>query len=94
MIPFTQYLRPDGRTRQITIDVNDVVGRMAEGLMRRGLCFEAEILTTGEVSLTISDSEQDLAIEVVPNGPEVLRAVDRLIQKVTESEFKGPECWR
>jgi hypothetical protein len=37
------------------------------------------MLTTGEISLTIADDDGDVDIEVVPNGPEVPAAVDRLI---------------
>lgn len=38
---------------------------------------EAEMLRTGEVSLTISDpkEEMDVDIEVMPNGPDVQRGM-------------------
>ena len=34
---------------------------------------------TSEVSLTITDDESDHAVEVVPNGPGMGEAVDRLV---------------
>jgi hypothetical protein len=37
-------------------------------------------LTTGEVSLACETEEEDIAIEICPNGPEVPGAVDRMIR--------------
>lgn len=82
-IPFTQYLRPDGRTRQVIFSVNGPAAGLAKSIMDRGHRFEAEVLTTGEVSLTVTDPENedgaDLCIEISPNGPEVPTAVLKLI---------------
>lgn len=86
-VEFTEYVLPNGRRRQVFIDCPDYVAAAAEELHRRGYRFECETLTTGHVSLTIvgptgpvdEDDEGDVAIEVVPNGPSVLDAVDRLI---------------
>jgi hypothetical protein len=81
-IPFTQYLLPDGRTRPTAFDAPDDVAARARAIIAAGHRFECEVLTTGEVSLTIHDVEngEDLAIEVVPNGPEVPEAVVRLVE--------------
>ena len=59
------------------------VEQQATEVEKAGGVFEAEMLLTGEVSLTCErdrDGEIEvLAIEVVPNGPEVPAAVDRLV---------------
>jgi hypothetical protein len=82
IIPFTQYLLPHGHRRETTIEVSHEIARMAHGIIRRGLAFECEVLTTGEVSLTITDPENgDLAFQVVPNGPGVRDAVERLVSE-------------
>lgn len=80
-IPFTQYLRPDGRKRQVRIERPPDVANAAHRLIEAGYRFECEELSTGHASLTIvdPDDEADIAIEVVPNGPEVPAAVDRLV---------------
>lgn len=81
MIPFTQYLLPNGRRRQISIDRPAPVEAAARKLIEAGVDFEAEILITGVVSLTASYEEEDIAIELAQNGPEMLDAVDRLVEE-------------
>ena len=78
-IEFTQYKLPHGRAVPVRIDRPDPVYEKARRLMEAGYVFECEVLTDGEVSLTITDDEADHAIEVCPNGPEVPAAVDKLI---------------
>ena len=83
-IRFTQYLMPDGRTRDQWVKRPDEIELLAAQLEAQGCRFECEILRTGHVSLTCSREECDgetdvLAIEVCENGPGVLWAVDRLV---------------
>lgn len=79
-IPFTQYMRPDGRAVPVMIARPVDIAEKARSIIARGLCFECEHLTTGDVSLTITDPDEgDVDIEVVPNGPDVPAAVDRLV---------------
>lgn len=81
-IPFTQYLRPDGRARDVSIERPEEIERKALQIIQAGYVFECEELTTGHASLTIADPRKgdDVAIEVVPNGPAVPDAVDRLVE--------------
>lgn len=79
MIEFTQYLLPNGRKVPTQIARAPEIEAKAAELKAIGLFFEAEILTTGHVSLTIENDEEPIAHEVIPNGPEVPVAVDRLI---------------
>lgn len=80
-ITFTQYLMPDGRTKQVMIDRPDDIAKQAQALVTSGLSLEIELLSTDIVSLAVEDHENDetVAIELVENGPGVLDAVDRLI---------------
>ena len=80
-ISFTQYLRPDGRQIQISIERSEAISRKAEALIEGGHSFECEELMTGHVSLTVVYDGDDIDIEVVPNGPKVPPAVDRLIER-------------
>lgn len=82
IIPFTQYLRPNGRRKEVTIEVSPDVASKAHAIIARGLAFECEELSTGQVSLTITDPEEgDLDIRVVPNGPGVREAVEDLVSR-------------
>ncbi|AGC35744.1 hypothetical protein ACP46_gp59 [Rhizobium phage RHEph06] len=76
---FTQYLRPDGRKQIISIDRPAHVVAKADHILSHGFRFECEELTTGEVSLTISDDWGDYAFELCANGPAVPASVDKLI---------------
>lgn len=80
-IPFTQFVPPHGKRRETSIEVSPAIHEKAMRLIADGLSFECEILSTGEVSITITDSEEgDLDIRVVPNGPLVRDAVEDLVR--------------
>ncbi len=84
-IPFTQYILPDGRKVSTTIHCHANVEEKAKQIIDRGFRFECEILTTGEVSLTITNDEDgDVAIKIVPNSPAVRSAVESLIKEFQE----------
>lgn len=81
LVHFTQFLRPNGRQKTISIDRPGAVAAKARDIARAGYRLEAEVLNDETtVSLTIThERDGDLAIEVVPNGEQVPIAVDRLI---------------
>lgn len=80
-IPFTQYLYPHGIKKPVSISVAPAVAEKAHNLIEKGLRFECEILSTGEVSVTITDPEDgDLDIRVIPNGPGVREAIEDMVR--------------
>ena len=81
-VPFVQYNLPNGRISHPTFEATDEVAALAEETIALGARFEAEILTTGEVSLTCFDleTEIDVAIEICANGPPVIQAVEKVIR--------------
>jgi hypothetical protein len=85
-IPFTQFLRPDGERRAVFIDRPKDIELIAEAFIHNGGWFECEELRGGTVSLcackVVNGESQDIEQELVPNGPGVPAAVDRLVQKV------------
>lgn len=89
-IPFTQYLRPNGRRASVKISRPEEVENKARAIMDAGFWFECEELTTGHASLTVTSRDQDEMHEIVPNGPEVPPAVDRLINRFYE-QLKGTQ---
>ena len=82
MIPFTQYLRPNGTKHSIEIDRPQETESLATKLRLIHNCiFEAEVLLTGEVVLYCVTAENDqISIKIVKNGPDVLEAVDFIIK--------------
>ena len=85
MIPFRQYMRPNGRQVETGIDRPEEIEAKAQAIIEAGHRFELEHLGTAlglpDVSLTIFnlEKEMDVAIELCRNGPEVPAAVDKLI---------------
>ena len=69
-IPFTRYLLPNGAKTPTTFKSTGKTARIAKALVGFGLLFECEILTTGEVSLTVHDPEieEDISIQLCENG--------------------------
>ncbi len=80
-IPFTQYLRPNGRPVPVSIDRPAEVSDLAQRIIDAGYRFEAEELTTGHASFTIAGPEGDEDIELCMNGPKVPEAVDTLVKR-------------
>ena len=79
----TQFLMPDGRPKQIETELPVETQPFYESMLKHGCRIEMEVLTTSEVSMTISDpvEEVDIDIEVVSNGPEVIEALSRLLTR-------------
>ena len=78
-VPFTQYLRPDGRKRRVEITVQGDQALGAKKILDNGLVFEIEELTTLEISMTLSNGEEDVCIRLCENGPPVMAALKELI---------------
>lgn len=86
---FTQYLRPHGRPVATWIERPPDVAATAQRVREAGYHFDIEELRDGTVSMTVEadrsgDDDQPIAIELVPNGPAVVPAVDRLIAAAAE----------
>jgi hypothetical protein len=80
-VDFTQFLFPDGRLRDTSVDVPDDVAALAGELRAAGWSFEIECHPrTGLVHADCCDDEEPIADETCPNGPEVPVMVERLIR--------------
>jgi hypothetical protein len=90
-IPFTQYLRPDGRKAFVTIDMPAEVEAVANELIKNGYHFDVEELQTGVVSMTCEKSDDVISIQLCSNGPEVVEAVTKLVRTADERHREG---WR
>lgn len=80
-IPFTQWLRPDGRRKAVVLDRPPAIARLADDLIADGFHFDIEVIGLN-VSMTVEGTKVNtpLAHEVTGNGPQIYAAVDRLVQ--------------
>ena len=83
-IPFTQFLRPNGERREVTIVMADEIEDDARAVIRRGARFEIEELSTGIINMDCQLGDVLLAQALCANGPEVVPAVTRLVREATE----------
>lgn len=89
VVPFTQYMRPDGRKKPVEFDVPDDVDQevvdQANRFIAAGGRYECEVLSTGACSFTACHPlvpDEDVAIEVaMTNGPPVVERIVALIKK-------------
>jgi len=88
-IPFTQYILPDGRREHVEISRPEVAP-LADRFIEAGGKFECEMLNDYKtISLTAAFETgdagwQDIAIKLVPNGPEVPHAVSALVEAAVQ----------
>lgn len=80
-VDITQFIHPNGRQRQMTTQLPVRCLAAYGSMVLAGCRFEAEILSTGEISITISNADDDIDIEVVPNGPEVQDAMVAMLER-------------
>jgi len=95
-IHMTQFLRPDGRRTDTSINRPPEIERLAAELLQAGYAFEAEVLMNGVVSFEVVGPEDEdgdpvvLACELVQNGPRIPEAVDKLVRDAHAAAFS--EC--
>lgn len=89
MIPFIQYKRPHGRKVMVDITRPEHIETMAKRLLDFGARFEIEQLMDGTISMecVMGAEDEALAGELCPNGPEVPKAVDRMVEAAFRSCF-------
>lgn len=95
-IRFTQYLRPHGHPVPVWIDMPAPVEEMAKAVVAAGGIFEIEVLTTGQVSMSVEKrgySCDDHVAELCPNDAAVPDAVERLVRRA-HARLLSTECQR
>lgn len=79
-VPFVQYLRPNGRKKEVWTEVPDELAEKVDQIIAKNYHFTAEDLGNGWARFTVSDNALDYIERVVPNGPPVVKAVQSMIQ--------------
>ena len=80
-IVFTEFLRPNGRQRDVLIDRPDDIAAAADELHGKGCLLTVENLGNGNSCVTCEYEGADLWTELVPSGNDdkINAAVDRVI---------------
>ena len=84
-IPFTHYYLPNGRKELEHAPASEEAAALALDLIARGVHFDAEVLSTGMVSLTAEKDDEDdpvLAIKVFTqtSAEQVTAKVEELVR--------------
>lgn len=79
VIEAIQYLRPNGRKKSISTSLSDDFQPAYEKMCDAGYRLELEVLSTGMVSATISNDEEDIAISLTKNNNEVNRGIEKML---------------
>jgi len=86
-VEIMQFMRP--RPAKMNCNLQKAVEHKYREMKRTGARLTAEVLATGQVSLCIEESRLgDFLSEVVPNGPEVPRALERMLAQFNASRFR------
>lgn len=82
-IPFMQYMRPTGKPKNVRMHTKDKDAHAkAMAIIENGFTFEAEMLPSDVVSLTITHTDAgDLGHKLVRNGKGVSAKVHELINE-------------
>jgi hypothetical protein len=86
MVPFTQYLFPNGEQRHLECDfLSPEVEKLAHKFIEKGGKFEMEMLTDyTTVSITaafiVNNEWQDIACKLSTNGPGIETKTEKLIR--------------
>lgn len=80
-VEVTQYMTPNGRPvlQSTKLPIDSLAAY--KDMKKSGCCFEAEMLRTRQVSLTISNGEEDVDIEIAANGPGIQQAMVAMLNR-------------
>ena len=91
-IPFTQYIRPNGRQRLVyTKDglYTENVYKKAQEIIDAGFWFEIEELPNEMISMTVTDHDDDWSRRVTYNTANVPINVVEMIEQFNIEEIKS-----
>ena len=66
-----QFVLPHGQQKPCKTDLPIATQEAYQDMLAHGCRFEAEVLTTGAVSVTISNADEDVDMSITDNGPAV-----------------------
>lgn len=89
IVKVTQYMRPDGRKRPMTMKLDASLLPLYEEMLAAGFRFSVEVLGNGVVSVCIENDEYDADCALSPNGPEIVEKMEAMLRN--KAWTKPPE---
>lgn len=80
LIHVREFIPPHGRQKMTSLEIPDRYTELYQEMISSGCELQAELLNTGEVSLTVTNSDRDVDIIIVSVGPSVMEAVCQLLE--------------
>lgn len=81
----TQFVRPNGNKRMLYVDLPQDLHEYYVSMIGSKCRLEAEILTTGEISLTVSNDEEDIDCRIVQNEGD--KPTEALMSLLTQQKW-------
>jgi hypothetical protein len=92
-VPFTQYLRPDGRRTATTIDMPQDIADLAQEFIAAGGSYTSELLPGDDVSLCaefeVEGERRDIVCVVCFNNSSVPDSVEELVRESVDYLHKA-----
>jgi len=80
-VEVVQFLRPDGRKRILNTELPIEVESAVNDMVSHGCMITVEELMSSKISVTISNEEEDVDIEIVPNSLEVRQSIITMLKR-------------
>lgn len=84
----TQFIRPDARQVAVACDLPIEVEPLYQQMLNDGCRLECEVLRTGEVSVTVSDGDNDIDFSITPNTPLVHNGIVDMLKRQSWLKLK------
>ncbi len=82
-----QYMRPDGRMKQVTAQLPDQYIDAYNEMTDAGFWFEAEVLQSSQVAISIANDVSDVDGVLVENGPGISGGMEDMLLR---GEWRNP----
>ena len=76
-----QFMLPNGRKEYHTATLPIETKRLYEDMIAHNCRFESEVLTTGHMSITISNDEEDVDCVLTDNGQKALKYMADMLKR-------------
>lgn len=80
-VSVVEFLMPDGRTRNVTTELPIETESLYRDMVAAGCRFEAEMLQTGKVSVTITKEGEDVDIEITMDCSSIQKAMAAMLKR-------------